>query len=175
MQEEIWKDINWYEWLYQVSNTWNVKSINYKKMGISHNLTPSRFWNYKGVVLCWKIKMKKYIHRIVMETFIWKSILTVNHIDWNKENNSLSNLEYISQKENNIHARILWLNVNKKWYDNKFSKEIIQLDIWWNEIKKYGSAREASRVLWIPASNIINVCNNKKYNKTAWWFIFKYT
>lgn len=40
------------------------------------------------------------VHRIVMEAFHGKSDLTVDHIDGNKENNNLNNLEYVTQTEN---------------------------------------------------------------------------
>ena len=40
------------------------------------------------------------VHRIVMEAFHGKSDLTVDHIDGNKENNNLNNLEYVTQAEN---------------------------------------------------------------------------
>ena len=39
------------------------------------------------------------VHRIVMEAFHGKSDLTVDHIDGNKENNNLNNLEYVTQTE----------------------------------------------------------------------------
>ncbi|QGT53104.1 HNH endonuclease [Lactococcus phage CHPC781] len=41
-----------------------------------------------------------YVHRLVMLAFYGKSDLTVDHIDGNKENNNLNNLEYVTQAEN---------------------------------------------------------------------------
>ena len=40
------------------------------------------------------------LHRIVIETFKGKSDLTVDHIDMNKLNNDISNLEYVTRSEN---------------------------------------------------------------------------
>ena len=53
------------------------------------------------------------VHRIVMEAFHGKSDLTVDHIDGNKENNNLNNLEYVTQTENakRFHdKKVLWNN-----------------------------------------------------------------
>ena len=53
------------------------------------------------------------VHRIVMEAFHGESDLTVDHIDGNKENNNLNNLEYVTQAENvkRFHdKKVLWNN-----------------------------------------------------------------
>lgn len=44
------------------------------------------------------------IHKLVMLTFCGSSNLEINHIDGNKLNNRLDNLEYVSSSENKIHA-----------------------------------------------------------------------
>ncbi|ALM63761.1 HNH endonuclease [Lactococcus phage 936 group phage Phi44] len=54
-----------------------------------------------------------YVHRLVMLAFYGKSDLTVDHIDGNKENNNLNNLEYVTQAENvkRFHdKKVLWNN-----------------------------------------------------------------
>lgn len=55
---------------------------------------------------------KRYLHRILAETFIPnpENKLTVNHIDGNKLNNDLSNLEWASYSENIAHAHRTGLN-----------------------------------------------------------------
>ncbi len=45
-----------------------------------------------------------FVHRLVLESFVGFSNLTVNHLDGIKDNNKLENLEYITQKENNLHS-----------------------------------------------------------------------
>lgn len=52
-------------------------------------------------------KVPLFVHRIVMEAFRGKSDLTVDHIDGNKLNNNLSNLEYVTAQENTKRA---WKN-----------------------------------------------------------------
>ncbi|ALA06967.1 HTH DNA binding protein [Lactococcus phage GE1] len=56
------------------------------------------------------------VHRIVMEAFNGPSELTVDHLDRNKENNHLNNLEYVTQNENNKRAN----SKRVKWNDNVY-------------------------------------------------------
>lgn len=51
----------------------------------------------------------KTVHRTVMRSFIGEDIRDVNHKDGNKSNNSLSNLEYVTKKENFDHAKKMGL------------------------------------------------------------------
>lgn len=52
MEKEIWKDIEGYEGLYQVSDLGNVKSLNYNKKKVAKNLKPTLYFNkYKAVSL----------------------------------------------------------------------------------------------------------------------------
>ena len=69
-------------------------------------------------------KIKYYRkHRVIALTFLGHSSLQVNHKDLNKQNNSLSNLEYVSQRENQSHRRIkngyevgvCWDKKSNKW------------------------------------------------------------
>lgn len=46
----------------------------------------------------------RYVHRLVMEAFVGKSPLHINHIDSNRRNSSLVNLEYISPIGNKYHS-----------------------------------------------------------------------
>ncbi len=56
--QEIWKDVEHYEWLYEISNMWRIKSLNYNRKWFSKILTACyvRWW-YLKVWLCnkWKI------------------------------------------------------------------------------------------------------------------------
>lgn len=59
---------------------------------------------YHSVILNCNGKQKnKYLHRIVLEAFIGKDNRQCNHIDGNKSNNDLSNLEYCTRSENQRH------------------------------------------------------------------------
>lgn len=102
---EIFKDIKGYEGKYEISNYGNVRSTSYKGVKI---LKPSITKNgYKNVILCVnQIKTHKLIHRLVAEAFINNdnNLPVVNHIDCNKLNNIVSNLEWCSVEYNNNHA-----------------------------------------------------------------------
>ena len=98
---EIWKDIDGYEGLYQVSNLGNVKSFRGSaKFGKPNEmlLKPSVIISGYHVVTLYadgKAKRKYQIHRLVAETFIPNpnEYPCVNHRDENKANNSVENLE----------------------------------------------------------------------------------
>ena len=101
--EEVFKDVPWYEWIYKVSNLWRVKSLIFNKEKI---LTPQ--YNKKWYLRIWLYdKDRKFkthrVHRLVMLTFMWASNLDVNHINSIRDDNRLSNLEYISKEWNTLH------------------------------------------------------------------------
>lgn len=97
--EEIWKSIKGYEDLYAVSNFGKVKSLKYGKI-----LKPQNKGNgYLQVSLCRNGKRKTLlVHRLVAEAFIPNpyGLPEINHIDENKSNNCVENLEWSDAKYN---------------------------------------------------------------------------
>lgn len=115
--EEVWKDIEGYEGLYKVSNLGNIHSIK------SHYILKGSIdtMGYRIVNLS-KNKTNKhfYIHRLVAKAFIPNpdNKPQVNHIDGNKLNNNITNLEWVTGKENIRHAsKNNLLQKNKKIYN----------------------------------------------------------
>lgn len=169
--QEIRKDINYYEKLYKVSNLWNIKSFRFwkekaKKYSLSH-------W-YALIVLKIKRSVKAfYIHRLVYEHFIWNIPFgfEINHIDWNKLNNSISNLECCTHSDNMLHAYKTWLIGCRKWIASKRIKSVLQIDKNWKVVWEYISMTEAQTKTWIHQSNISQCVN--WINKTWWWFTRK--
>lgn len=134
---EIWKDIKGYEGLYQISNYGRVKSLprmmkNRKCEEIikAPSVLPK---GYLKVSLCKNGKIKYFfIHRLVAEAFIPNpnNFPCVNHKDCNPRNNEVSNLEWISYKENNSYKNHhLKRNISSSIYflkrDYPQEKEII--------------------------------------------------
>ena len=104
--QEIWKNIEWYKWVYQVSNLWNIRSTNYRLKWIIKELKLRRNDRYTKVTLFYQwIESTKNVHRLVAETFIKKPYNKneVNHKDFNKHNNVIDNLEWVTQEENRKH------------------------------------------------------------------------
>lgn len=102
---EEWKDIEGYEGIYQISNLGNVKSLKYhKEKRIKSNKNRNGYLKI-GLILNGKRKHIS-IHRLVAKAFIPNpnSLPEVNHIDGNKENNKVENLEWNNRKQNSLHA-----------------------------------------------------------------------
>lgn len=103
--EEIWKEVVGYDG-YMVSNIGNVKSLNYRRTG-KERMMKIRLGKrgYLRVGLLNKETGKQdtlTIHRLVAMAFIPNpdNLPQVNHIDENKLNNNVENLEWMTQAQN---------------------------------------------------------------------------
>lgn len=113
------------------------------------------------------------IHRLVAIAFIENpnNLRCVNHIDENKLNNNVSNLEWCTSKYNaNYGTRNARMSETKR--KNPKTKKICQYDIDGNFIKEWNGLSDASKSLNISISQISKCCTNRI--KHANNFIFKY-
>lgn len=112
---EIWKDVKGYEGIYQISNYGRLKEIIQWNPGKhiwetrERILTPSS--NGRGGYMLYGLRKDKkrknhYIHRMVAEAFLDNpnNYPVVNHIDYNRKNNKVENLEWCTQLYNNRHS-----------------------------------------------------------------------
>lgn len=171
--------IPWYKFYY-INREWIVYS--YYSQRIKNPIVNRKRWWYNYIHLYEKwLKPKNWlVHRLVMLTFTWlKEWLEINHIDWNKSNNSLSNLEWVTSSENKIHKyKILWIKHTDKqretsrinWESN--GKKVLMYDKQGNFIREFSSTRKAWLFVNRTWSAIWYCC--KWSTKYAAWYIFKY-
>ena len=128
--EEVWKDLPEYEGIYQVSSLGRVKSFKFNRETI---LNPSK--SKKGYYRVTLRKDSKYkiaqVHQLVAICFLNHTIcgmkLVINHIDANKTNNQVSNLEITTNRTNcslkNVvrtsnYVGVCWYKTYSKWRAN---------------------------------------------------------
>ena len=111
--KEIWKDIEGYEGIYQVSNLGNIYSIKRSKIKSIRQIK-----GYSMVNLCNNYKERlTSVHRLIAIHFIpnIENKSQINHINGIKNDNRIENLEWCTSKENIHHAHKLGLkNKNRK-------------------------------------------------------------
>lgn len=174
---EIWKDIQGYEGLYQISSCGRVKSLNSKRKYMKPLHATS---GYLRVQLYKNGKPHDfYIHILVAQAFIpnRENKQEVNHKDGNKENNDVENLEWVSRSENQIHAIKTNLRpaspmTGRFGKDNPNSKVILQYNRDGTFIREWVGVAETARVLHCAPSQIfVCLCGKRK---TGAGFIWKY-
>lgn len=173
---EIWKDINGYEGLYQVSNKGRVRSLDkYDSMGRFHkgDIISIRIKNRTGYpcIDLYKNGERKNVnvHRLVAEAFIKNpnNYNVVNHVDGDKTNNCVENLEWCTQSHNIKHA-----------YDNNLHNVDIEKAIkkkkrkvlCHQNNKVYNSITEAGKELNLNISKICQVCKGTRSHTGGYTF-----
>lgn len=140
---------------YEVSNLGKVRNIKSGRI-----LKPSL--NKNGYLRLWLCKNNKrkhlYLHRIIATAFIDNpdEKPCVNHIDENKLNNDLSNLEWCTVRENLIHG------TRTKRAAEKCFKKVIQLDLNDNVLNEFESMVQAEQETGVSRRNISSCCNGKR-------------
>ena len=177
--DEIWKDIVGYEGLYQVSNMGRVRSKEriFESKGTGRYKRNAQILSLgkhsKGYLTVTLFKNGKYkrflIHRLVAKSFLPRDIFKnqVNHIDGNKTNNNISNIEWCDSSENQIHRRDI---LKKKFAPGK---PVIQIDNKGNNIREFESISQAAKSTGIKSQNISCVCQgkNRQAGGFRWEFI----
>lgn len=169
--KEIWKNVEGYEGLYKVSNLGKVKSLprngTIKQERILKQTVDSNGYLIVGLHKNNKAK-KVCVHWLVANAFIpkEKEHEVINHIDGNKFNNKLSNLERCTQRHNVRESYRLGLEKPSN------EKKVLQYDLKGNFINEWKSGTEASRQLNMSQANISACCRGlrKQANGFVWKF-----
>lgn len=168
---EIWKDVVGYEGLYQVSNLGRVKRVRGRdSRGNLRNervLKPRSIHGYMIAHLCKDgTPSNKAVHRLVAEAFLNNpnNLPEVNHIDGDKTNNLVSNLEWISSSDNSLHAFRLGLRTANKTFTGRVgnlhprSKSVYCVEL----ETLYDNARVASESVGCNETKIRDCCRGER-------------
>jgi hypothetical protein len=161
MTREIWKDIEGYEGLYQVSNFGRVKRV-------VTNRILKQAKQHGGSMLVRLSKNGKphtcTVHRLAAQAFIPnpENKPQVNHIDEDKTNNMIPNLEWVTAKE----------NINHGTRNERTSKKVKAIDIANGEWNEYYSTHECARQLDLNQGSIVS-CLKGRLKQTG-GYVFEY-
>ena len=179
----MWKDVVGYEGFYKVSDCGEVKSLD--RFVKSKN---DSFSNKKGQISK-QVKNKKRhmrvhlskegisrnieVHRLVAIAFIdnSKNLPCVNHIDENKENNNVKNLEWCDYEYNNKYGNRL-IKSAQKHINGKKSKRVYQYSLNGKYLNTYPSCAELKRLYKYDASEISECARGLR--KTAYGYLWRY-
>lgn len=164
---EIWKVIDGFP-NHEVSNKGRVRNKKTKRL-----LKPSIRWMYNTVSIRKpgeRVSTTLHIHRLVCKAFIANpnNYPQVNHIDGNKLNNNVENLEWCTYSMNIKHAYDTGL---REPIDHPLKKPILQIDKDNNVLNKFPSIKDAERKTGIR--HIHEVISGAKYRKTAGGYFWR--
>lgn len=178
MEEEIWKDIDGYEDLYQVSNYGRVKSleINSNRGFVLRKGRIRKLGNssgYRNVILSKNGQNKTtLVHRLVAIAFLLNpnNHPCVNHKDEIKSNNMVDNLEWCTYQYNSTYGTTIermMKNSDFKALAESHKMPVLQYDLEGNFIKEWKSAIDCKLELGYDNSSIAKCCRgemNSAYN-----------
>lgn len=177
MSKELWRPIEGFDGLYEISSHGRVKSLGRVSSRISRlgNMATTSFpakilkpglsgSGYHQLVLRTKGKQdsRHQIHRIVAIAFISNPLNKgyVNHKDGNRLNNHVDNLEWVTNQENVLHAMNVLGTMRNKQKENPFAKRVT-LRSWDLELTFY-THREAAKFLGVKE---VTFHASKRYNR----------
>lgn len=181
MDKEVWKPIPGYEGHYEVSNMGRVRGLDrtrrmVSKKGMEHTafvkgVTIQPHFDSRG---CYQIvglnkdgKHKtRLVHRLVAETFIPNpdNLPEVNHIDENKINNAVSNLEWCDHLYNNRYGSKLTASQGEKNAMNKFTEETVRaIRTEYDPSKQGGTLTELSRKYGVSVPHVRSIVTRKRW------------
>lgn len=168
LTKEIWKEIPSFQGTFLISSLGRVKRKpckDYKGGILLGGMSGAS--NHKQVTLSFKNNKKiKLVHSLVMEAFKGKTPIgfEINHKDGDKSNNRLRNLEFLTHRDNMLHAYRNGLVSNKKERNGRSKITMYQA----KAIRKqypYFSVKKLSKKYHLSVSNIYAILNNKLWKE----------
>jgi hypothetical protein len=179
---EIWKDIEGYEDLYQVSNFGRVRSLDrhiLAECALSKTSEPVYYFRkgkvltphligktgYIGVMLSkYNIPKNMRVHRLVAQAFIpnTDNLPEVNHIDEDKLNNCVWNLEWCTRKDNEHHGTKIERAVR-----NRNLKQVEALNDRGEIVATFDKITDAAKAYGVTVGTIWQICNGIGTAKTC--------
>lgn len=154
-------------------NIYSTQVTRFNPGGLLYKLNPVIRRGYRKVDLCNEQKKSKRVCRLIAEAFVYNpdpdNKTQVNHIDGNKLNDAVSNLEWNTPKENQRHASINGLASRTHGYP---MTPVIQIDNTGIIIAKYDSIASAAKATGILATSINN--HLKRRSKQAGGYKWKH-
>lgn len=174
MSKEVWKPVVGHEGLYEVSSIGRVKRVEryapYRdgfRIKREKILSPNVInGGYQQVLLTKNMVRRGHlVHRLVANAFIDNpdGLPQVNHKDGNKKNNTVSNLEWCTAKENMLHSVVNGMRND--------CKSVGMYTVDGNLLQTFKSIGEAERKTGIFSQNISCVCKGQA--KTAGGYVWK--
>lgn len=183
--EEVWKDIDGFQGCYQVSNLGNVRSIdryvrcgeNGIKLQLGKSIKQSKNkYGYMQVRLSngRKNKFSYTVHRLVAIAFIPNdnNYDQVNHIDGNKQNNYVENLEWCNNSYNQIHAYKTGLQDRNKYYAGRKRRKVAKLSKDLRILDIYETVTQAAKENGIYESYVDRVCLKQRETSYGYKWCF---
>ena len=157
---------------FEVSNLGRIKSLNYRRTGKAELMNPST--NTDGYFQVGLRKNKKtktcYVHRLIAQTFIPNpdNLPEVNHIDEDKTNNRVDNLEWKTHRDNINHGTHNERSAKAK-INGKKSKKVLQLSLSGELIREWESTNECGRNGFIQSAVCLCCQGKRKSHKGFRW------
>lgn len=160
---EIWQPVSGYDYL--VSNTGQVYSLKTERFLKPHQNN----YGYLLVILSHHGKTKGFsVHRLVAQAFIPnpESLPEINHKDGNKQNNNVDNLEWVTGKQNRLHAYLTGLT-------SKFDTPVVQLTIGGHLVQRFETLYMAAKATGLNVGNIYHSYKGNYYKTGNFRFVFE--
>ena len=159
LDNEVWKNIDGYENIYQVSNLGRIKTMNYRG-GLGEKLMDKKYREgYPVVHLSKNGKTKEFkVHRLVAQTFLPNpyNLPFVNHKNEDRSDANVDNLEWCDREYNSRYST---------------AKKILRINPINNDIVEYSCIHDVEKEKMCP-SNIVKCLKGTR--KTAYGYIWKY-